>query len=221
MIAIVLGGLVGLLAGLVAEPVVRRLPARSEESLEQAGWTRALCRPPALQLLGCLLGVACGHWLEGTALVVGLALVALLVPIIAIDLQWRIIPDLIVLPGTLVGLGLGIALDPSRSVELVAGAGIGFLAFLLMALAAPGGMGIGDVKLALMLGAFLGWAVLPALVVAFLLGALPSIVIIAVRGLRKGRRTGLPFGPFLAAGGIIGMLWGPALIDAYLRGSGV
>jgi prepilin signal peptidase PulO-like enzyme (type II secretory pathway) len=79
-------------------------------------------------------------------------------------------------------------------------------------------MGLGDVKLALMLGAFLGWSVLPAIVASFVLSLVPSLAVLAARGWREGRKTTLPFGPFLALGGVVGLLFGQALIDLYRGG---
>lgn len=219
MIAPLVGALVGLLGGLAAEPLVRRLPARSPDAVPQADWIARLRRPPVLELVGLLAGAACGarFGLHG-ALAPALLLVLLLLPIAVIDLEHRVIPNAIVLPGSLAGLALGTLVAPGQAPELVGGAVLGFAVFLLLALASPGGMGLGDVKLMLMLGAFLGWRVVPAMMVGFVLAGLPAVAVLVRRG-RAGRKVGLPFGPFLAAGAVAGLFWGDALIAAYL-GSG-
>jgi leader peptidase (prepilin peptidase)/N-methyltransferase len=149
-------------------------------------------------------------------LVLGLVLVAFLVPMALIDLEHRIIPNKLTGPAAVVAIALGTALDPGGEVErLIAGAGAGGF-FLAAALAAPGGMGMGDVKLAGVLGLFLGAAVAPALLIALVTGVLVSIVVIARKGVAGGRKTAIPFGPFLAFGGFVAMLAGSGLMDSYL-----
>lgn len=216
MTATLLGALAGLLAGLLAEPLIRWLPARSDERLPQAPWIARLRRPPVLEVVGALLGAGVGAEVGLRAtLVPALLLVALLLPITVIDLEHRIIPDVLVLPGTVCGLLVGIAVAPERALEFVLGAVLGYGLLLVLALINPAGMGYGDVKLVLMLGAFLGWQVFPAVVVGFFLAAVPAVAILVRHG-RAGRRVGIPFGPFLAAGGLVGLLWGPALLDLYI-----
>ena len=96
---------------------------------------------------------------------------------------------------------------------LAAGAGA-FTAFLLIALAYPAGMGMGDVKLAGVMGLYLGLEVIPALLVAFLTGSIVGVAMIARGGMGE-RKKGVPFAPFLALGGLVGLLAGPELIDLY------
>ena len=81
-------------------------------------------------------------------------------------------------------------------------------------LAYPRGMGMGDVKLAGAMGLYLGLSVIPALLMAFLSGSLVGLVIIAREG-AAARKKAVPFGVFLALGGIVGVLAGPELIDLY------
>jgi leader peptidase (prepilin peptidase) / N-methyltransferase len=146
----------------------------------------------------------------------GLALVLLLVPVTLIDLDFRIIPNRLLLIGTATALVLLVALEPSELPEhlIAAAAGGGF--FLLAALAYPRGMGMGDVKLAAVLGLFLGRAVGPAIFVALVAGTLVGALVIARKGAREGRKTAIPFGPFLALGGIVGLFAGDAIVDWYL-----
>jgi len=146
----------------------------------------------------------------------GLTLVALLVPIALIDLDHRIIPNRLTALGAVAALAIGVATDlDGVPQQLIAGAAAGgFL--LLAALARPGGMGMGDVKLAGMLGLFLGREVAVALLVAFVAGTLVGVGVMARRGVGEGRKTAIPFGPFLALGGVVGLLAGPAIVDWYL-----
>ena len=146
----------------------------------------------------------------------GLALVSVLVPVAFIDLDHRIIPNAIVLPGAVAAIAIVAATEPSElSEHLIAGAAAaGFL--LLAVLAYPRGMGMGDVKLAGVLGLYLGRSVGPAMLFALLLGTIVGVVIIARKGAAEGRKTAVPFGPFLALGGLVGLFFGPDIVDWYL-----
>ena len=90
----------------------------------------------------------------------------------------------------------------------------GFL--LVAALAYPGGMGMGDVKLAGMMGLFLGRSVAPALMIALVSGVVAGLVVMSRKGVKQGRKTAVPFGPFLAFGAIVAIYAGQALVEAYL-----
>jgi leader peptidase (prepilin peptidase)/N-methyltransferase len=152
----------------------------------------------------------------GSSTWLGLALVTALVPIAFIDLDHRRIPNVIVLPAAIVGVALVAILQTDDLVEnLIAGAAAGG-AFLLVSLVYPRGMGMGDVKLAGMLGLYLGRAVGPALLIALLTGTIVGIGIMARRGTAEGRKTAVPFGPFLAFGGLVGYFAGDEIVDWYL-----
>ena len=215
-VASAVGALAGVAAGLVAEPLVRRLPAGIEDALEQPEWTRTLRRPPRMEIVGAVLGAVAG-WQIGLVgpLVPALLLIALLIPITFIDFEYRVIPDRLVFPGTAIAFAAWAIVDPGRLKEHALAAVIAGAVFLLMALVYPAGMGIGDVKLALMLGAFLGSAVAPGLFLGFLISSVPSVVILVKYG-RQGGKVGIPFGPFMAAGGYLGLLGGDQLIRWYL-----
>jgi leader peptidase (prepilin peptidase)/N-methyltransferase len=146
----------------------------------------------------------------------GLALVSVLVPVALIDLDHRIIPNAILLPGAVAAIAIVAATDPDKLTEhLIAGAAAaGFL--LVAVLAYPRGMGMGDVKLAGVLGLYLGRSVGPAMLVALLSGTIVGAVIIARKGAAEGRKTAVPFGPFLALGGLVGLFFGPDIVDWYL-----
>jgi leader peptidase (prepilin peptidase) / N-methyltransferase len=142
--------------------------------------------------------------------------VALLGAITLTDLERRVIPNTILLVGAVIGLGIVVLTDPATLPErLAAAAGAGgFL--LLFALVHPRGMGMGDVKLAAVMGLFLGASVVPALFVGIVLGALAAFALMLRRG-AAARKQAVPFGPFLALGGVVGLLAGSQMIDAYLN----
>jgi leader peptidase (prepilin peptidase) / N-methyltransferase len=146
----------------------------------------------------------------------GLALVLLLVPITLIDLDFRIIPNQLTLLGAVVAVVLVLATRSDElTAHLIAGAAAGgFL--LIAALVYPSGMGMGDVKLAGVLGLFLGRAVAPAMLAALLTGSLVGMGIIALKGAQAGRKTRIPFGPWLALGGLVGLFAGDTIVDWYL-----
>jgi leader peptidase (prepilin peptidase) / N-methyltransferase len=148
-------------------------------------------------------------------LALGLVLCALLVTVTLTDLERRIIPNALLGAGALAALGIVLATDVSSLPErlVAAAAAGGFL--LAVALAYPKGMGMGDVKLAAVLGLFLGRAVAPALLVGVLVGAVVGLAIIASQG-GDARKRAIPFGPYLALGGFVGLLWGNEILDWYL-----
>jgi len=152
---------------------------------------------------------------ETTVLVLGLVLVAFLVPLALIDLAMRLLPNALTAPAALLAVALGLALDPGGEPQrLAAGAAAGGF-FLAAALVYPAGMGIGDVKLAAVLGLFLGREVAVAVLVALCAGVVAGAAIIARKGAAEGRRTAIAFGPFLALGGIVATLAGDVLLDLY------
>jgi leader peptidase (prepilin peptidase)/N-methyltransferase len=160
------------------------------------------------------LAAACGVVFGDTADAVVNALgCAVLLAVSITDIERRIIPNRIVLPALAIALVVQTARDPSAEWVLAAlGAG-GF--FLLLALVHPAGLGMGDVKLAAFMGAWLGGDVAVAVFVGSLLGMLPALLVLVQRG-SEGRKVALPYGPFLAAGGVVGLFFGQALLDAWL-----
>jgi leader peptidase (prepilin peptidase) / N-methyltransferase len=146
----------------------------------------------------------------------GLALVLLLVPVTLIDLDHRIIPNKLMLLGAVLAPALVLLTAPDDLVEhAIAGVAAGGF-FLLAVLAYPRGMGVGDVKLAAVLGLFLGRAVGPAIFIALISGTLVGALIMARKGVAEGRKTAVPFGPFLAFGGVVALFAGDPMIDWYL-----
>ena len=147
-------------------------------------------------------------------LVLELPFVAALIALAGIDYDHKLLPNRIVYPLAAYGLIATLLVDREDLLEHVA-AGAGAFAFLLAAVIAyPRGMGMGDVKLAGAMGLFLGLSVIPALLVAFLTGSVVGLAILAREG-SAGRKKAIPFGVFLAIGGVVGVLAGPELIDLY------
>jgi leader peptidase (prepilin peptidase) / N-methyltransferase len=204
-------------------------PIKPYDNVPVLGWLllRGRCRAcgdaispryPAVEALTALLAVAVvlvKHSAHDLAL--GLVLVGILVPIALIDLEHRIIPNKITLPAALAALVIGALTKPSGLPEqLIAGAAAGgFL--LVFALAYPRGMGMGDVKLAAVLGLFLGRSVGVAILVAVFTGTVVGAAVMARFGVAQGRKTAVPFGPFLAFGAIVALLVGPSLVHWYLH----
>ena len=241
------GGLGGLIVGSFLNVVAYRVPRRESlvapgshcpscgtpikpyDNLPVLGWLllRGRCRScrveisaryPLVEALTALLAVAVvliKHSPHDIAL--GLVLVGVLVTVALIDFDHRIIPNRIMLPAAIAAVAIGIVTDPAGVPEqLIAGAAAGgFL--LVFALAYPRGMGMGDVKLAAVLGLFLGRSVAVALLAGVVAGTVAGVLIMARRGVADGRKTAVPFGPFLALGGVIGLLAGPAIVHWYLN----
>lgn len=153
-------------------------------------------------------------------------LAAVSIALTLIDLDVRRLPDAIVLPSWGVGLVLLTLAawnpggDPAWGplVRAMLGALAMGASYFLILFAYPRGMGFGDVKLAVLLGLYLGWVGWSAVVVGwfagFLIGGLVGVVMLLTR--RAGRRSELAFGPWMLVGGWIGLAAGPSLVDVYL-----
>jgi len=180
--------------------------------------TSISARYPIVELVtGALYVAVVATQDDAVRIVLGLLLVTALVPITLIDLELRLIPNLITGPAALAAVVAIATLDPDFLPEaLIAGAAAGGF-FLLAALMYPRGMGMGDVKLAGMLGLYLGRAVAPAVFIALIAGVAVGAAVIARKGAAEGRKTAVPFGPFLALGGIVAFFAGDDLVDAYLN----
>jgi leader peptidase (prepilin peptidase)/N-methyltransferase len=160
---------------------------------------------------------------------VGFVFVAALIVISFIDLDVRIVPDVISLPGIVLGFGfsligyfffdagLGVVPSPISSIIGII-AGGGFLlatAWIYERVTGVEGMGGGDIKLLAMIGAFLGWPAVPiALFFASLVGSVVGLTCMLVTG--AGRRLALPFAPFLCSGAVLFIFFGEDLIRLYL-----
>jgi leader peptidase (prepilin peptidase)/N-methyltransferase len=149
------------------------------------------------------------------AVSLGLAFVSVLVTVTVTDLDRRVVPNSTLAFGAAVGLAIVVASDPGSLPErgvAALGAG-GFL--LLGALTGRDGMGMGDVKLAALMGLYLGAAVAASLAVAFAAGAVAGLVLLLRHG-AAARKRAIPFAPFLALGGIVGLWAGNPIVDWYL-----
>jgi leader peptidase (prepilin peptidase)/N-methyltransferase len=245
-IGILIAAVAGLLIGSFLNVVAWRLPRRESlatpgsrcpqcgtpikpyDNIPVVSWLllRGRCRAcgarispryPLVEAATAILYVAVVAGRDGTLdIVLGLLLVTALVPITLIDLDLRLIPNAITLPASVAAVVAGAIIDidfvPEQLIAGVAAAGF----FLVAVLLYPRGMGMGDVKLAGMLGLYLGRAVAPALFIALIAGVVVGAIVIARKGAAEGRKTAVPFGPFLALGGIIALFAGDALVDAYL-----
>jgi leader peptidase (prepilin peptidase)/N-methyltransferase len=154
-------------------------------------------------------------WDDPTEVALGLVFVTALLSVTLTDLERRIIPNRILLVAAVAAVAITAVGDPSslpeRAIAAIAAGGV----FFLVALAYPRGMGLGDVKLAAVMGLFLGWDVAAAVLIALLAGSLVGLAMIASQG-GAARKRAIPFGPFLALGGVVGLLLGDQLVSWYL-----
>lgn len=171
-------------------------------------------------LTGFLFAAAAWKWGVGTDVLWICVFLAILIALTFIDFDHHLLPDNLTLP--LIWLGL-LANFQGRFVplqEAVLGAVIGYLSLwsvyqLFKLLTGKEGMGFGDFKLLAALGAWLGWKMLlPVVLVASLSGAVIGIALIALKG--RERSKPIPFGPWLAMGGLVSLFWGPVFIQFWL-----
>jgi leader peptidase (prepilin peptidase)/N-methyltransferase len=168
------------------------------------------------------------HWQSVAALTFTWALVALTV----IDLDHQILPDIITLPLLWLGLLLSLAWHPGLTAPVPAdswsaiiGAAAGYLSLWSVywgfkLLTGKEGMGYGDFKLFGAFGAWMGWQMLPLIILlSAFTGAVVGIALIVLRG--RDRNIPIPFGPYLAAAGWIALMWGPQIVDGYLSLTGL
>jgi leader peptidase (prepilin peptidase)/N-methyltransferase len=154
-------------------------------------------------------------WGDAGDVALGLVFVTMLMAVTLTDLEQRIIPNKILLVGAVLAVAIAAAADPGSLPErLIAAAAAGGLLFLV-ALAYPRGMGLGDVKLAAVMGLFLGRDVGPAILAALIAGSAVGLATIAIEG-ADARKKAIAFGPFLALGGVVGLLAGGQIVDWYL-----
>lgn len=148
-----------------------------------------------------------------------------LIVITFIDLDFQIIPDVITIPGAIIGVisGVFLMVDPfHRTLPLgwlnsLGGAALGFGLFYLIAVLSRGGMGGGDIKMMAMVGALTGWkGVLLTTFVGSLTGSIIGVFLVIFYG--KGRKTKVPFGPFLALGSVVTVLFGEEILRLYIGG---
>lgn len=174
-------------------------------------------RYPVFELLTGLLFAACGlKFGFSIELLPALLFVSTLLIVSNSDIEQRIIPNAVIVPALVLGVPAMLAAYPDQWSTWLLSAVIAFSVMFLIALAYPRGMGMGDVKLAAVMGLYLGRAVAPALLLAFLLGTVVGLGVMARRGVAEGRKTALPFGPFMAIGGVFALFWGDDVVEWYL-----
>lgn len=244
--AAVIGFILGLLAGSFATAVAYRVPRgmsiagpRSEcpscgatiaayDNIPVFSWLilrgRARCcgtsisaRYPLTELAVAVVAAAAAliHHDHPAEIAIDLVFTTMLAIVTLTDLERRIIPNKVLLVGAVLCIAIAAPTDPGSLPErFIAAVAAGGLLFLT-ALAYPKGMGLGDVKLAATMGLFLGRAMAPALLAALLFGSVIGLAIIARHG-PSARKMAIPFGPFLALGGVLGMLAGDQLMNLYL-----
>jgi len=221
-----------------------KTPIRAWQNIPVLGWImlRGRCanceapislRYPAIELLTgiCFLIVA---WRFGVTWETSAAMVltAFLIALSFIDIDHQLLPDNMTLPLVWVGLALALFhgeiagqalfIDPSTAIT---GALAGYLSlwsvyWLFKLITGKEGMGHGDFKLLAALGAWLGWQMLPLIIIlSAMVGAVVGIAMIAIAG--RDRQVPIPFGPYLAAAGWIAMLWGGQIVSTYLNIAGM
>jgi leader peptidase (prepilin peptidase)/N-methyltransferase len=175
---------------------------------------RISARYPAVEALnGLLFGAAAYEFGVNLELLPALVLISTLIVLAVIDLEHRLLPNVIVGPAALAGLILSILTNPAGWWIYPLCALAVASALLVLALAIPGGMGMGDVKMGGMLGAFLGPYAALAVFLGAVIGAVSGGVLMAFGKVQ--RRSHLPFGLFMAIGGVISLFVGPQLWGLY------
>ena len=179
-------------------------------------------RYPAVELLsGLLSAYAAWHFGFGAAALGALLFVWALVALTFIDFDTQLLPDSITLPLLWLGLLLNLFSTYTSLSSAVVGAMAGYLIlwsvyWVFKLVTGKDGMGYGDFKLLAAIGAWLGWQILPLVILlSSLVGAITGIILIVAA--RHGRSVPIPFGPYLAGGGLIALFWGQALTHGYLH----
>ncbi len=195
--------------------------------------TRISARYPAVELAtGILSAWAAWHFGFGAPAACALLLTWALIALTGIDIDHQLLPDGITLPLLWAGLLAAVAVGPvARSTlpvspqDALIGAMAGYVSLWLVfhafrLITGKEGMGYGDFKLFAALGAWLGWKLLPLIILlSAATGAVLGIAMILLRG--RDRAAPIPFGPYLAAAGWLAMMYGDSLVDGYLRVSGL
>jgi leader peptidase (prepilin peptidase)/N-methyltransferase len=188
--------------------------------------TKISARYPIIESVTALLSIILAwHFGYGWATLAGLFFTWALIALTMIDFDHQLLPDSITLPFLWLGLGLSLWNVFVDTQAAIIGAIAGYLilwtiywAFKLIT--GKEGMGFGDFKLLAMLGAWMGWKMLPVIILlSSAVGAIVGITLIVAFG--RDKTIPIPFGPYLAAAGWIALLWGNDLTNAYLRYSGL
>lgn len=170
---------------------------------------------------GILCGFAALHFGYGLAAMAAILLIWALITLTVIDFDTQLLPDDITLPLIWTGLLFNLYGAFTTLHDAFLGAVFGYLAlwsvyWLFKLITGKEGMGYGDFKLLAALGAWLGWQLLPLIIIlSSLVGAVVGIILIVA--VKRGREIPIPFGPYLAGGGLIALFWGHTLTEGYLQ----
>jgi leader peptidase (prepilin peptidase)/N-methyltransferase len=221
----------------------RRLTVRDLVPVFSYLWLRGKCRtcgapiPQRLMWVELGAGVLFGffYWHFGLSVELAMAMVytAVFIVLSVIDLDHQLILNVVVYPTTVVALVVGIFISPSTFLsaggaeldlpsflpqvgigQAAIGAAIGLIVFTLIIVLSRGGMGWGDAKMAALVGAITGYLVPLAIFLAVVIGGLLAVALLVFK--LKKRKEGIPFGPFLAIGGLLTILWGNSIAGWYL-----
>ena len=165
-------------------------------------------------------------WHFGTTVAAAAALILVwaLIALTVIDLDEQLLPDQLTLPMVWLGLIVNVNGTFTDLTSAVIGAAAGYLTLwfvfqVFRLFTGREGMGYGDFKLLAVFGAFLGWQLLPQVILlSSLLGAVVGVALIVLRG--RDRQIPIPFGPYLAVAGLVALLWGDAINRSYLQLAG-
>ena len=179
-------------------------------------------RYPVVEAVGGVLSAyAAWHFGFGVAGIAALFFIWALIALTFIDFDTQLLPDAITLPLLWFGLLLNLNNTFTSLANAVIGAVAGYLVlwsvyWLFKLVTGKEGMGYGDFKLLAAIGAWLGWTLLPLVILlSSLVGAVVGIALIVLA--KRGRNIPIPFGPYLAGGGLIALFWGQALTESYLQ----
>ena len=172
---------------------------------------RALLLAPASALCFALAALATDDW--GGTILTGIFSVIFLA-LLFTDLERRLLPNRIVYPTTLLALAVSWAWPDRNAAQAFAGGGLAFAIMLLMFIISMGRFGFGDVKMSTLMGLAAGF---PAMAAGLFFTAISAGVVALVLMLTRVVRPGqyMPYGPFIALGAIVSLLWGDAIIDWY------
>ncbi|MES2353539.1 MAG: A24 family peptidase [Pseudomonadota bacterium] len=180
-------------------------------------------RYPLVELItGCLSGFFAWHFGFGIQAIAAIFFGWALIALTCIDFDTQLLPDSITLPLLWLGLLINTSGVFTSLPSAVIGAATGYLSlwsvyWLFRLATGKEGMGYGDFKLLAAIGAWLGWQILPLVILLSAgVGAIVGICLIVLA--KHGRNVPIPFGPYLAVAGLVAMLWGEPIMRAYLGG---
>lgn len=208
-----IAGTAGLVAGLLVASVSGMLCRRYRVDRPGGHAAAAWCFPAIGWTTFALFVASYARYGLSQEYITTALFAAIMVTVAAVDVQTYSIPNVLVLAG-IAALAVLVASGLRPVWRTVAGALAGGLIMVAAALASRGGMGAGDVKISFVIGGFVGWpAILLALFAGFAAAAACGLVLMALR--LKGRKDFIPFGPFLAAGGMFAQLFAPPVMAWY------